>query len=213
MDSDSDIKQKGIVIDLDGTLLLCNTFHKYFSYILKYTILRFKIWQVLYIIGLLLGRKLRLYSHSYFKRKILSLPIPSKDSLNKFVDDILKYLNLQVLEIFKEYKMKGYYTCLATAAPLLYSKLIAERYEFDIVCATQSNDSSDQVWVETIRDEKLNAVSRIFNQKGVSIDVVVTDHSDDIPLMAKALNANYLVNPSNETLKLIESEKIEYCIV
>lgn len=210
----SRMKEKGIVIDLDGTFLLINTFERYFFYVWKDAVLKFKLHRVLFMFFLLVGRKLRFYNHSYFKMKVLSVNYLKERGLQLFVNSIIKNLNPRVYNLYIDYRNRGYYTCLATAAPLLYADLIGKRFGFDAVCATPSCiGNNKEHWIENARENKLLYVKDFLDKKEVTIDVVVTDHYDDLPLMKRSRESNFLVAPSPKTVSQLLSNKIKFEIV
>lgn len=209
------MKVKGIVIDLDGTFLLGNSFERYFFFLAKSALSRLRFVGFLRLLLLLMGRKLRLYSHSTFKRKVLQERGLDETQLHAFVTLLSKGVNPAVFDLFEKYRKMGYYTCLATAAPLVYARLIGEKYGFDAVCATASvnGNYADGSWVENIRENKLAYVESFLAKREVSIDVVITDHHDDLPLIKRAKESSIMVAPSVETVRCLIQQDVQYNVI
>lgn len=209
------MKAKGVVIDLDGTLLLGNSFERYYFFLLRRAFQEGRLLCLLRLLALLLGRKLRFYSHSCFKQRVLMQKGLDEQQLQIFVDTLVKEVNPEVLELYKDYRSRDYYTCLATAAPLVYARIIGDKFGFDAVCATASvnGNYADGSWVENIRENKLAYVDSFLARKGVSIDVVITDHHDDLPLIKRAKESSIMVAPSAETIRFLVQHEVPYNII
>ncbi|ASB49427.1 HAD family hydrolase [Alkalitalea saponilacus] len=209
------MKLKGVVVDLDGTFLTTNTFERYYFFLFRLSLIRLRIKNAVYLGFLLLIRKFRIISHSSFKRKVLGVSnkFVRRRDIQMFVDNVMVHTNKRVVSLYQNYKLKGYYTCMATAAPAHYAKLIGTYFGFDAVCATDSAISNIDEWKENIRENKLSFVKDFLTNKGVSINVVITDHHDDFPLMEKSLESNYLVDPSVETINFLANRQVKYSLV
>ncbi len=72
------------VVDLDGTLVSCNTLHVYISTALKHVSMSRRS----AIVALLVARKLHLISHEKMKYKILSLAGRNMEIFNDFVKQV-----------------------------------------------------------------------------------------------------------------------------
>ena len=116
--------KRAVVLDLDGTLLSCNTFEKYVRYLMFH-------YPSMIFISLI--RKMRLISHETAKRLIMNVNV-SEDRINLFIDTLLPFLRRELLGRFK-----GYEIILATAAPEGYVKILAQRLGINRFCATKKN--------------------------------------------------------------------------
>jgi phosphoserine phosphatase len=101
-----------------------------------------------------------------------------------------------VVNKIKEYQGQGRDIVLNTAAPLFYVKEYAKFFNFTHVIGTQNVDRG--IWAENFGEQKLANLNCIYN-KNYSLESVITDHSDDLPLMKHA-KAVFLVCPNESTL-------------
>lgn len=160
---------KTAIVDLDGTLVSCNSFTKFVKFLFhKYPSLRLRL------AAIVLRRKLRLISHHQAKEEIINqvLPVISAKELSEFVDSLIQYINNGVVDMTANFPRR----ILATAAPEIYVKIIAQRMGFSEYCATRPG------LPENCGEEKLRNVLKL----GVIFDgntLVVTDSYDDAPLM------------------------------
>jgi phosphoserine phosphatase len=189
------MKPKINVIDLDGTLLNTNTFHKWMFFLLKKSFLNHPQ-DSLKLIYIALLRLVKQITHTQMKYKILQ--ISEAQHYQKYIDDFVGtldiYLNKEVLKFIKN---DDTINILATAAPELYAKNIAKLYGFEFCLATPSTNTKH--WYENIRDNKKNSLLTLMNSMKIDkVDIVITDHHDDIPIMLLAKSV-ILVNSSFET--------------
>ena len=133
----------------------------------------------------------------------------SEKQIITFVKSLHTYINQNILKTMRD---ESYITILATAAPILYSQTIKERYEFDYLIATGHTNKGE--WKENIREEKKGNLITLLEKYslGNQISILYTDHHDDIPLM-KFSDLTYLVNASEETKKRTHSENITFKIL
>lgn len=160
---------KTAIVDLDGTLVSCNSFTKFVKFLFcKYPTLRLRLF------AFVLRRKLRLISHHQAKEGIinLALPVISAKAVSEFVDSLIQYINDGVVDMTANFPRR----ILATAAPEIYVKIIAQRMGFSEYCATRHG------MPENCGEEKLRNVLKL----GVVFDentLVITDSNEDAPLM------------------------------
>lgn len=190
------------VIDLDGTLCRRNTLHLYLTTALKYHLAHGNLSKVFRIGVQYLMRGLRLTGHSSLKFKALKAAGTEKALLEIFSEQAKNSFNPAVVELIDSLKEKGYSVILATAAPEGYVHSI---WDGVLVATTWPHEDKP---VECRGEEKLRRVKEIAG----SVDLVVTDHYDDLPLM-KASREVLLVNPSAKTLKEIEKARLPYTIL
>ena len=196
------MENKVIVIDLDGTLLNVNTFHKWFIFLFKKTLFINPI-DSLKILFIALRRILKVIEHKDMKYKILKISESKKYTVHvdEFVSTLDIYLNKEVFSYIKEENI----TILATAAPSLYTQTIAKKYNLNYSICTPP--SSQEEWYENIREEKKESLKELLNILNIrKIDRVISDHYDDIPIMEMA-EKTLLVNASLKTQNLIRNNK------
>ena len=201
--------RKAVAIDLDGTLVKTNTFRDYLSYCGNVALRSFKFgicWSILWWVTL---RKLRLVSHSRMKYVLLRRTasfINRKGRLDQFIELELTYVNRRVLQLAEPYRSRGYLLILTTAAPGIYAHPIAEDLSIDLCCATPL--PSEVVigrWQENVGQNKVDALSRMLQVHKAELEVVITDHFDDLPLLNyNAEGRNILVNPTDKTLAALK---------
>ncbi len=198
--------RKLIVVDLDGTLHNTNTFHKWMIFLLKKTI-RHNPVDSFKIIFYSLMRLLKRITHKQLKFEILKISESSSYAqyLNTFVEELHRYINPKVLDFIEK---ENSISILATAAPALYAGAIAEKYHIDYCIATLK--TSEDEWSENIREEKKKSLERLLNKIGGSeVEIVLSDHYDDIPIMQMARKV-YLVNGSTATKEKLKEAQISY---
>lgn len=203
--------QKAVVIDLDETLLAINTFKNYILFVSKLACQKGRLDIAVYLTFWVCLRKFRLTSHEKMKLHILkrSAHFMNRKRLNDFVDSILPFRNEKVYECALAYRKQGFFLCLSTAAPFSYASLIAERLSFDSVCATLM-PSQIQGWRENVREIKRKNTLKHLGEYHLTLEILMTDHYDDIPLLKVEKSKNIVVNPTAHTLEKLEKENIRF---
>lgn len=205
------MNKKNVIIDLDGTLFDCNTFHKWMKFSFIEQLKHFDFIYPSKIGYYALLRLSKRIDHTKMKFLILkeSEKITNKAYIHKFVDSISLYINKTVQTVLFD-KNKTF--ILATAAPKLYSESIALKYGFDYVISTK--DTSRKPWSENIREEKKKNVFLLLeeNKLDTKIYELYTDHHDDLPLM-KCSEYTYLVNANEKTKTIAKENNIEFIII
>ncbi len=199
--------KKLILIDLDGTFVRINSFHKWIKFLLIETVKQCNCFITLRLIGIMLLRYTKRISHAQMKYRILKISetTVSRKQIERFVDTLVPYIDQDILALIQR---QNTLTLLATAAPILYAKQIQERFGFDYVVATPESQSSP--WQETIRNTKAKRVQKFLQAHSLQIKeaLFLTDHHDDIPLM-HLVYSTYLVNASKQTLKCVHDAGIK----
>jgi len=200
-----------LIIDLDGTFVSVNTFHKWMKFIFIEELKRLhfiSVFKILKIVGLRFTKSI---NHAQMKFAILELSEQNitTTQIDAFVNTLDTYVNHTILE---QLQKKCGTSILATAAPLLYAKQIKEKYYFDYVIATPSTKVSP--WKENIKDEKSKNVSILLESQHLSYQtsILYTDHHDDTPLI-RYTQKTYLINPSIETKDKLEDENISFTVL
>ncbi len=184
------------VIDLDGTYIDGNTLKIYLSCGLRYLSTHLKLKELASLLLAVAKRKAGRSSHAEMKRIILSTLYPYPEILTSFAESAKRKINPKVANLIAEKTSLGHKILLATAAPDYYVKKI---WNGDYI-ATRFEDGS--AMVECVGQEKLRRVNLWLNDNNCHLDTVVTDHSDDAPLLqANSSGTNILVKPSAETLR------------
>lgn len=202
-----------LVVDLDRTLVSVNSFTGFVAHLMGDMVKSGRwgaLFRVIRIVGL---RKMRRISHADAKMAIMCCCRSSYSGkiwiYSAFCDKLMKRLRPSVLSIIERFRNRGYRVALATAAPEEYAELIAGWCGFDFCIASRYKKTISPSSYECKGMEKLRRVKELCYQKDMSIAAVVTDHSDDIPLM-KLSPECYLVNPSVVTERALSECGITY---
>lgn len=183
-----------VVVDLDGTLVLGNSFHEFLG----------KLWQhggVTARRSLLAASMLRAGSQGtsgrqLMKHRVIELysrlePARADAVLTATVDACLAQISAPVLSLVRSRADAGWSVVLATAAPAVYAEVLAARLGFDACLASSMTPGGPDE--ELIGERKAAAVRAWLAERVASADadgsvpvLVVTDHRDDLPLMALA---------------------------
>ena len=203
-----------VVVDLDHTLIKGNTFVLFVFYVFSRSLLRLKVFRFIIILYLLLLRKLRLVSHSGFKKRFLGVIQRGLLSveIEEFCNRMLIKRSHVVWSLVQQFRNAGYPVCLATAAPDVYVSVIVKMLDFDMYTATSSN-YDESSWYESIREKKLQDVLCVLKENGLDLDVVITDHYDDLPLLRAAGGRKILVSPGQKTIDCLREAKLDFEII
>ena len=200
-----------IIIDLDGTFVRVNTFHKWMKFLFVEALKKVQLVSVIKILTIITLRYTKRIDHAKMKYRILEISeqIIEKNQIIQFVKTLDPYIHQDLFKIIQD---KSHITILATAAPVLYAQSIKDIYHFDFLLAT--NDTTHFPWQENIREEKAKNVEKLFEQHTWDSEksILYTDHHDDIPLM-QMVSLTYLVNASEKTKILTRDAKINFELV
>lgn len=201
--------RKALAIDLDGTLLSTNTFRDYLSYCGSAALHHFRFGICLSILWWVILRKLRLISHSRMKEVLLDRTaafMTQQGRLDNFVEKEMTYLDTRVQQIMEPYRNRGYLLILSTAAPAFYAHSIAEFLHIDLCCGTPlPSEVVIGKWQECVGEHKVVALTRLLQVHKAELDVVITDHSDDLPLLNyNTSGRNIVVGASPKALAAIQ---------
>jgi phosphoserine phosphatase len=205
------LDKKIILIDLDGTFVSVNTFHKWMKFLFVEAFKKFQLLSVINILTIIALRYTKRIDHATMKYRILEISEEriTQEQIRQFVDTLAPYVNQKLLHIVQDCTTT---TILATAAPLLYAEGIKEKYHFNFVVATTNTTASP--WQENIRDIKAKNIKNLFDEKNLDTKdaILYTDHHDDIPLM-KVVSSTYLINASEKTKNLLADTHLNVVIV
>lgn len=207
--------KKGIVVDLDGTLLQTNTFKDYIIFVIKEGVHHFKLHIAILLFFWVLCRKLRLITHETMKYQVLrvSLSFMTESRLRSFVSQIETKQNMKVVKLCQRFQQEGYYMLLSTAAPENYVQFLYSDFLFDYYCASPLPTKKGTQWRENVREQKKNNTLEILHKENVSLEIMITDHYDDLPLLEEQKKRNILVSPSTKTIEKLSQLKINYDII
>lgn len=190
-------KRRLVIVDLDGTLVKGNTLHQYLCIGMFHSLTHRRYLSGIKIAGIGLLRALRLISHKQFKFRALALITPDAALQNQFRKRINSMINQDVERLLKEMREDGMTILLVTAAADIYIPWI---WDGEYIA------SDSALHIEMRGERKLQEVKRYMDRNGVELYAVITDHSDDLPLLRAGAKKNILVNPSRKTLKLCDMD-------
>lgn len=176
---------KTIIVDLDGTLVKCNSFTQF----VKYSFRKLPSLRP-FISAMVLMRKMRFITHAHCKDSIIRKVSAKAHSgfLPPFFEILNRNISPEVISIIKT----NDFSILATAAPAFYAVPWGKTIGFHSIIATNSGKP------ETRGMQKLQAVL----QAGITFDnetTVISDHSDDLPLFrANTSGTNLLVHHASK---------------
>lgn len=204
--------RKGIVVDLDGSLVKANTFQRYVAFAAGSALSAGRLDIAAALSWWVSLRKCRCVTHGRMKRQVLWKTRSFMDGrrLEGFVDTLMDDVNARVREILEAGRGRGYYVCLSTAAPESYARIISGRLGLDGYCASPVPADGDGGWRENVREAKRDNTLGFLRERGVEMSVLVTDHHDDLPLLRESKDCNYLVDPSPKTLEACRAAGISF---
>ncbi|OBQ55504.1 hypothetical protein VQ01_08595 [Tamlana sp. s12] len=144
------------------------------------------------------------------KYSILALLQNRQDfNYTKFVESLPKNKRTDIQCLNNSNSLK----ILATAAPLCYAKIIAEKEGFNYCIATEFTNVPFSGDFENVSLTKKRNVLDFLEAQGLKkIDVFITDHLDDLPLI-KVSNQNVVVQPYKEFLEVLNQENISFRVI
>lgn len=203
-----------LAIDLDGTLLQSNTFRDYLSFCGGAALRRGRLDLCMAIAWWVTLRKLRLVSHSRMKNALLRRTAPfmqRRDRLDCFVEAELTKVDTEVQRLMETYRNRGYLLVMATAAPSLYAVTLAEMLHLDACVSTPlPQEVVLGQWHECVGQHKVERLLRLLRTHQAQLDVVITDHHDDLALLQQPeVSRRIVVNPSPLTLRRLDGLDVE----
>lgn len=185
-----------VIIDLDGTLVRGNTFRMFMRYLLQHSVRHRHFGTTAKLAVLSALRVGRLITHRRLKWNILRLgdKVLTEDDIASFVAEIPARFNPRVRELVEPQKV-----VLATAAPVEYVAPLAKSLGVEFVATKRPETGRYRGFVECRGTEKLRQVQKKW---GTGHDVV-TDHADDLALLAAMTGRRILISPSASTLATV----------
>ncbi|MGJ8585360.1 MAG: haloacid dehalogenase-like hydrolase [Marinosulfonomonas sp.] len=182
-----------LFVDLDGTLILDNSFHTFVRVLAIVGGRRTRSALFRALVLRLLGR----YSggHASMKRRVLEVysaePETTKQTvITQSLQRMSGLLSRPALDYIAAWRAVGAQVVLATAAPDCYAKPLAHQLGFDDCLATASTIGPN--WQELLAECKAQACSDWLMCRGIIPAArigVLTDHKDDVPLLRMATEA------------------------
>lgn len=202
------MKRKVLVVDLDGTLFKINTFHYFIKYLCFKCVLSFNFSLLFQLLLALSSRLFR--THAEMKYQVLRL-LQHRNDIDylDFLNTI--YIKKRELTILKDetFDIK----ILATAAPSCYAKIIAEKEQFDICLGTDFPYSNFNSTFENSKEVKKENVMNYLKGKNLNkIDILITDHIDDLPLM-KLARKTIIIRPSENLSHQLKQFSISFEVI
>ncbi|MDE6288675.1 MAG: haloacid dehalogenase-like hydrolase [Muribaculaceae bacterium] len=176
------------IVDLDGTLVSCNTLHEYIATALKHISLPGRV----AIMMLLAARKLHIIDHETMKYRALSIAGRDEKMLQDFVARVNGCRRREVDEFLEKRRNQGDTIILASAAAGFYVPYI---WKGEMLVSPPGGPD--------LRGEaKVEAVSAYLKKNNLRLNYFLTDHSDDLPL------ARFTRQAGGEVLLVKPKEKL-----
>lgn len=201
---------RAVVVDLDGTLIECDTFRQYSIDILRHLAAR-REWRVLMTLGTIILRLVfGSISRREFKRLMLitTEPYADEDFLTEFSFKMYRRRNPKVMDVIRYYQDRDYLVAVATSAPDNYAKRVASLLHIEHCIATPATVTGS--WVDLEGDDKAAAVNAFLAARDGELATVLTDACDDLPLLILNRGRNILVSPDQKTLERLERARIAH---
>ncbi|WP_299114891.1 HAD family hydrolase [uncultured Winogradskyella sp.] len=198
--------KKVLVVDLDGTLYNTNTFHEFLKYLLSYYFNDFRMFKFNILLFFIKLRLFRMISHSRLKYKVLGLIKNEDIDYQDFVSKLLKHKNKIEEVADSSFDVK----ILATAAPSCYANWIAKAEGFDVCLATDFPEYGFTTDYENLSERKKENLLGYFEKNNFeSVDVFITDHMDDAPII-KIAKKNIIINPNHKLSNWLKENLINF---
>ncbi len=192
------------VIDLDGTLIRGNSLRVFMELGLWQMLRRGRLWRLVKAGVLVLLRVLGVVSHRRLKWGFCRLVDGDEEFYGAFVGRMRSMVREGIMGLAGEAEADGgRAVLLATAAFDVY----VSRFWQGAYVATVFEGNKGRV--ECRGEEKLRRVSEYARRHGMVIDLVVSDHSDDLPLMMAARRV-LLVSPSRGTVSAVRAAGVSF---
>ena len=198
--------KKVLVVDLDGTLYSKNTFHEFLKYLLGYYFKDFRIFKFKLLLVFIKLRIFRFVSHARLKYWVLGLIKNEDIDYLDFISKLAKHKN-ELEEISdSSFDIK----ILATAAPSCYAEYIAKAEGFDVCLATNFPKNGFSSDFENLRERKKENLLHYFKKNNLkSVDVFITDHMDDAPII-KIATKTVIINPNTKFYNWLKENLINF---
>lgn len=185
--------EKVAFCDLDGTLVLDNSFHIFMASCWKKGSGGQRFGLSLQVAPRVLGKLAG--GHASLKRRILTWfaaqpPLWQEAVIAHTVSRLMPTISLPILRILQDIRSEGGYIVLATAAPDVYARTLATQIGAVTCLATVGRPGPG--WKELLAAQKSQACKAwlmdTYPERAVHV-TVLTDHPDDLPLLELADHA------------------------
>lgn len=174
--------------DLDGTLVLDNSFHMFMASAWSEARSSLRISYSMQVLPRILGS----FSggHAGLKMRVLAWfarqdPEWQTKVVNRTIARLRRTISVPVLQELRHLQNKGARVVLATAAPEIYALAISQEIGAGDCLATSSLTGPN--WYELLGEKKADACRDWLRQHIVPNDpgqiIAITDHADDLPLL------------------------------
>jgi phosphoserine phosphatase len=198
--------RKIIVCDFDGTLITKNSFPLWIRFLLDESIKNQEVILFIKLLLLLIKRKVFRKTHADFKKALLLLKFPDEYN-ERFAETLKKYINKDLVSILN--KQSDSSIVISTAAPIAYAKHLERILPFNVENIFYSEVVNGSL-IENYSDYK---VKNLVDYYGNGFEFsAYSDHYEDAPLLLFAKHA-YLVEPSQETLDVLNKLNFKYKII
>lgn len=195
------------VVDLDGTLLKGNSLRRFIPFLLRHLQSQRQFLATFKLLTLMALRSVRIISHRRMKHPIhRHAERMTREDMAQFISLLLGDIDMQLLDSLRA---SGSRLLLATAAPYPYSRPLAEVLGFDGCIATHYTPRLSDY--EECRGERKAKMALDFARHNqLEATMVVTDHSDDLPLLRLDNIKRLLVNPSEKLTTALKTENLPF---
>lgn len=182
-----------VVVDLDGTLIAGNSFHLWLRFLTLWALRNGRLRVLAGVMSAVVLRLLRRTSHAQLKRSVLLLSADVPIGVTEvFAQRVTSAVRPDVRSQVAVHAADGLSVVLVTAAPDFYLSDVAAALSADAVVGTPSAVNAG--WKEVVGESKWSRLTDLYGSD-VVIEVVYTDHADDLPLVLRA-NRAVIVDPS-----------------
>jgi len=192
---------KAVVVDLDGTFIARNSFQEFYKAAILHAAALADISLFVRLLRNFICRKFRRISHAELKRRTLALYCGAESSalIQAFSKKMCGWVDVEVVNRLREYSRRGYGIILSTAAPWLYVEPFLSRQDIEFAGVVATKAPCAEGWQENVGEAKARETCKYLRSKGWSLDILMTDHHDDLPLLAIPKELNVLVRPTKLT--------------
>lgn len=190
------------VVDLDGTLLTCNSMKQLMRWLPSELWRKRRILsaaEALWWIGL---RATKAISHRRMKWHLgkIARRALSKDDWQRFASTtLLPMLDPKVADHIKNMRQKGALVCIASAAMEDYVEPIRSQLGYEHQLSTpHSGRFADYTEIRGYR--KLETILKLSTDNSLVVCEFLTDHADDLPTAMAYPDITLLVNPQPSSL-------------
>lgn len=206
--------QKIDIFDFDGTLISINSFHLFLFFLGFRGLLSLRLPTLGNLISAVFARFTKRISHLEFKTKINELGLLlTRDEGVQFCKWLAFFKRSSVIEALKRsYASPDALCIIASAAPYAYMRYVAYEFPVDLVVSFGGPGNFTSPLVDNIGDNKLVNVSAHLNIDVCRLNILYTDHIDDLPLALAADNV-FLVRPDIKFVDALEARSVKFTVI